>query len=187
MKFLCVPCDQPMTLASVRPPDRGSLSVLYACPDCGYEMAMLTNAHETQLVTSLGVKIGPSGAGGDLAVRARAAGEAGPSGVASTTTDDTADAGTAATLDATKTGTAAERALAGGCPFAGMVAEMEAASTPTSEGGPVWTDAATERLDAIPEFVRPMARSGIEKFARERGYARIDESVLEEARAAFGM
>ena len=60
MKFLCVPCDSPMKLQTVGPPDRGSLSIVYACPECGYEMAMLTNAYETQAVQSLGVKIGPA-------------------------------------------------------------------------------------------------------------------------------
>src|SRR5512147_275850 len=60
MKFLCVPCDSPMKLQSVGPPDRGSLSVVYSCPECGYEMAMLTNAYETQVVQSLGVRIGPA-------------------------------------------------------------------------------------------------------------------------------
>ena len=59
MKFLCIPCDTPMKLQQVAPPDRGSLSVVYACPECGYEMAMLTNAYETQVVQSLGVRIGP--------------------------------------------------------------------------------------------------------------------------------
>ena len=44
MKFLCVPCDSPMKLQTVGPPDRGSLSVVYSCPECGYEIAMLTNA-----------------------------------------------------------------------------------------------------------------------------------------------
>ena len=59
MKFLCIPCDSPMKLQSVAPPERGSLSVVYSCPECGYEMAMLTNAYETQVVQSLGVRIGP--------------------------------------------------------------------------------------------------------------------------------
>ncbi len=59
MKFLCVPCDSPMKLQTVSPPERGSLSVVYSCPECGYEMAMLTNAYETQIVQSLGVRIGP--------------------------------------------------------------------------------------------------------------------------------
>ena len=64
MKFLCVPCDSPMKLQTVGPPERGSLSVVYACPECGYEMAMLTNAYETQVVQSLGVRIGPEPDGG---------------------------------------------------------------------------------------------------------------------------
>ena len=60
MKFLCVPCDSPMKLQTVAPPEGGSLSVVYSCPECGYEMAMLTNPFETQLVQSLGVRIGPT-------------------------------------------------------------------------------------------------------------------------------
>src|SRR6187200_3019723 len=59
MKFLCVPCDSPMKLQTVGPPEGGSLSVVYSCPECGYEMAMLTNPFETQIVQSLGVRIGP--------------------------------------------------------------------------------------------------------------------------------
>jgi len=55
MKFLCVPCDSPMKMQTIGPPERGSLSVVYSCPECGYEMAMLTNPFETQLVQSLDV------------------------------------------------------------------------------------------------------------------------------------
>jgi hypothetical protein len=44
MKFLCVPCDSAMKLQSVGPPDGGSLSVVYSCPECGYEMARLLRA-----------------------------------------------------------------------------------------------------------------------------------------------
>ena len=73
MKFLCVPCDSPMKLQTVGPPERGSLSVVYSCPECGYEMAMLTNPFETQLVQSLGVRIGPETGGerGEACGRAR--------------------------------------------------------------------------------------------------------------------
>src|SRR5690348_6448271 len=67
MKFLCVPCDTPMKLQTVGPPKRGSLSIVYACPECGYEMAMLTNAYETQAVQSLGVRIGPADASAETA------------------------------------------------------------------------------------------------------------------------
>jgi hypothetical protein len=142
MKFLCVPCDSPMKLQSVGPPDRGSLSVVYSCPECGYEMAMLTNAYETQVVQSLGVRIGP---------------EAVASG-----------------------------ASAGKCPFSAMIPGAEAGQS--GEPVPVrWTAAAEARLANIPEFVRPMARTGIEKFAQEQGVREVDEKILDQARDFFGM
>lgn len=147
MKFLCVPCDTPMKLRNVDPPERGSLSVVYACPACGYEIAMLTNAYETQVVQSLGVRIGPSDRSAD--------------GTASRPADGAND---------------------GGCPFTMMI--------PAPSGAPadmIWTPAAEARLTNIPEFVRPMARTGIERFARERGVAEIDDRVLDAARDFFGM
>jgi len=145
MKFLCVPCDSPMKLQAVGPPERGSLSIVYACPECGYEMAMLTNAYETQVVQSLGVKIGPEG-------------------------------------ERTASGTS-------GCPFTAMIPGAgEARAVPPGEPIPVrWTAAAEARLANIPEFVRPMARTGIERFARERGALEVDEKILDEARDFFGM
>src|SRR5687768_6045181 len=135
MKFLCVPCDSPMKLQTVAPPERGSLSVVYSCPECGYEMAMMTNAYETQVVQSLGVRIGP---------------EAG-----------------------------ASSASGGKCPFPAMIPGTEGAGEPM----PVrWTAAAEARLANIPEFVRPMARVGIEKFARDRGTLEVDEKILDAAK-----
>jgi hypothetical protein len=154
MKFLCVPCDSPMTLQTVGAPDRGSLSVVYACPECGYEIAMLTNAAETQIVQSLGVRIG------------REAGAAGPS------------------------------AEGGKCPFGAMIPSADGAGRAmddgaggqTAESRPIqWTAAAEARLARVPEFVRPMARTGIERFARERGALEVDETVLDAARDFFGM
>jgi hypothetical protein len=148
MKFLCVPCDSPMKLQSVGPPERGSLSVVYSCPECGYEMAMLTNAYETQLVQSLGVRIGPE---------------------------------TPAAASGPSTG--------GKCPFSAMIpgnGEVQ----PSQAGEPIpvrWTAAAEARLANIPEFVRPMARTGIEKFAQERGALEVDEQILDAARDFFGM
>ena len=147
MKFLCVPCDSPMKLQSVGPPERGSLSVVYSCPECGYEMAMLTNAYETQIVQSLGVRIGPDSDG------------------------------------------KASSASSTGCPFTGMIpATGEARPGQGAEPIPVrWTAAAEARLANIPEFVRPMARTGIEKFAREKGAVEVDEKILDAAREFFGM
>ena len=129
-----------MKLQAVGPPERGSLSVVYSCPECGYEMAMLTNAYETQVVQSLGVKIGPEGT--------------------------TSTSG-------------------GKCPFSAMIPETE--RTPGEPVSVRWTAAAEARLANIPEFVRPMAKTGIEKFARDKGTLEINEEILDEAREFFGM
>ena len=141
MKFLCVPCDAPMKLLSTRGPDAGSMSLVYSCPACGYEMAMLTNPLETQTVASLGVSIGPEDA---------------------------------ASAPASK------------CPFSGMVRGEERPAVVAETAFP-WTEDARARLDTIPAFVRPMAKTGIEKFARDRGYPEVDATVLDEARQFFGM
>jgi len=77
------------------------------------------------------------------------------------------------------------------CPFSGMVQEMTGGSAtaagPSDKPAIVWTSAALERLQKIPDFVRPMARSGIEKYAQENGLAEIDEAVLDTAKDYFGM
>jgi hypothetical protein len=159
MKFLCVPCDTPMKLQTVGPTERGSLSIVYSCPECGYEIAMLTNAYETQVVQSLGVRIGPEGAGASTAPAARA-------------------------VDPSGSG--------GSCPFAAMIpATGDVLETPPREEAapaPIrWTAAAEARLANIPAFVRPMARVGIEKFAREKGTLEVNEEILDAAREFFGM
>ena len=147
MKFLCVPCDSPMKLQTVAPPEGGSLSVVYSCPECGYEMAMLTNSFETQLVQSLGVRIGPG-------------------------TSEGASSG------------------ASKCPFPAMMPATEGAPEGARDAEPIrvrWTSGAEARLANIPEFVRPMARTGIERFARDRGALEVDEQILDAARDFFGM
>ena len=147
MKFLCVPCDSPMKLQTVAPPDRGSLSIVYVCPECGYEIAMLTNAYETQVVQSLGVKIGPS---------AQASSER-PEATAKS-------------------------------PFSAMIPSAGVPTAGPGEPVPVrWTSAASARLANIPDFVRPMAKVGIEQFARDRGVSEVDETLLDQAREFFGM
>jgi Proto-chlorophyllide reductase 57 kD subunit len=147
MKFLCVPCDSPMKLQTIAPPEGGSLSVVYSCPECGYEMAMLTNPYETQVVQSLGVRIGP-----DMGASSGASSK---------------------------------------CPFPSMMPAKEGTLEGAGHAGeaiPVrWTSAAEARLANIPEFVRPMARTGIERFARERGALEVDEKILDAAREFFGM
>jgi hypothetical protein len=58
VKFLCVECDRQMAFAERELPGDGTLAAVFTCPACGRTVAMLTNPMETQLVASLGVKIG---------------------------------------------------------------------------------------------------------------------------------
>jgi proto-chlorophyllide reductase subunit len=58
MKFLCVECDRQMLFEERQIPGDGTLAAAFRCPACGRVVAMLTNPMETQLVASLGVKIG---------------------------------------------------------------------------------------------------------------------------------
>ena len=58
MKFLCIPCDKPMQVQTTGGSETGSLSLTFHCSSCGHEIAMLTNTAETQLVQSLGVRVG---------------------------------------------------------------------------------------------------------------------------------
>jgi light-independent protochlorophyllide reductase subunit B len=58
------------------------------------------------------------------------------------------------------------------------------ASTPI--GAPVWESEAEKELGKIPFFVRGKARRNTERFAQERGIARISRDTLYEAKAHYG-
>jgi hypothetical protein len=58
MKFLCIDCDAQMQFEERQQPGDGTFAAAFTCPTCGRRVAMLANPMETQLVNSLGVKIG---------------------------------------------------------------------------------------------------------------------------------
>lgn len=58
MKFLCLECDQQMQFSERQQPGDGTFAAAFTCPRCGRKVALLANPMETQLVGSLGVKIG---------------------------------------------------------------------------------------------------------------------------------
>ncbi len=138
MKFLCVACDEPMTLEKAQGPEEGSLAVTFACARCGSRFALLTNPWETQLVRALGVKIGGRRVSPQPLELLR----------------DT------------------------------LVYDREPHRAPAEEsaGALVWTEEARRRLDRVPEFVRPMARRAIERYAAERGHTEITSQVVDEAK-----
>jgi hypothetical protein len=58
MKFLCLECDAQMEFDERQQPGDGTFAAAFVCPACGRRIAMLANPMETQLVDSLGVRIG---------------------------------------------------------------------------------------------------------------------------------
>lgn len=157
MKFLCIQCDEPMRLVKTEGPDEGSLTAIFGCPRCRRDIAMLTNPFETQLVRSLGVKVGGRTAPAAPFEHLRSA-------------------------LAEQRSEAFEGPEGPGCPFAGFIAEQEA--TP---GGMAWTAEAEARAERIPSFIRPMAKKAIERYAEGKGYRTITDTVMDEARSALGM
>ena len=178
MKFLCIACDQAMRLAGTAGPDSDSLTVTFSCPACGHRIAMLTNPWETQLVRTLGVKVGsppveapaPFAAVRASLARQRDAALASDSGGSENESRAASSAGVPA-------------AEGPGCPFAAMIGGAGA----NAAAGVPWTAEAEGRLERIPTFIRPMARQAIERFARERGHATVDAAVMDQARDFMGM
>ncbi|HKY61526.1 MAG TPA: PCP reductase family protein, partial [Gemmatimonadota bacterium] len=58
MKFLCVTCDAVMEYSERQLPGDGTMAVVYGCPTCAREIALLTNPMETRLVSGLGIQVG---------------------------------------------------------------------------------------------------------------------------------
>ena len=168
MKFLCLDCDQPMKLIKTDGPDEGSLAVTFRCPECGFRVAMLTNPFETQLIKSLGVKVGGRTEPAQPFEHLRAS------------MAHSADVQTLA--DAPRLQQTGD-ATGPGCPFAGMISE-QSGTLPTVVS---WSPEAEARVERIPSFIRPMAKKAIERFAEGKGYATITEAVMAEARGALGL
>jgi hypothetical protein len=126
---------------------------------------MLTNPFETQMVRSLGVKVGGQTVPPEPFEHLRSSLAGGRP-------------------DAFEGGGGTSETAGPGCPFAAALGESQAPAVPS---GVAWTGEAEARLERIPSFIRPMARRSIERYAGEKGYASITEAVMDEARTVFGM
>lgn len=164
MKFLCVSCDEAMRLQETKGPEEGSLTVVFGCPACARQVALLTNPMETQLVRSLDVKIGGQQVAHDPMAFVRSSLAVKRDEVPSV--DEPSAAGS-------------------GCPFTSIA--NSAFERTGSMGGAIWSEEAAERLNNIPGFVRSWAQKGIEQYAQEKGYAKITVEVMDEVKQRFGM
>jgi len=197
MKFVCVLCDTPMKLEETVGPVEGSLTVTFACPSCAHRIALLTNPWETQLVRALDVKIGGRNTPPEswefvkamLAARREGALEgagdvaAPEEGSAASTEPSSRDFGetSASSVEPLSRDAQAEGLGAGPRrPFSAVANRAAEAASLT------WDPAAEQRLERVPDFIRPMARQGIERFAAERGFTRITEEVIDEVRGTLG-
>jgi hypothetical protein len=162
MKFLCVECDKVMDFAERQIPGDGTLAAVFTCASCDREVAMLTNPMETQLISSMGVKIGGREVPAQPMELARTSLEGGRDDAFVLSEDIPLASG--------------ESALASGA-SAGAAAPVRV----------VWTPEATGRLERVPSFVRGMVKRIYTDWAREKGVSEITPDNMDRARTELGL
>ena len=163
MKFLCLDCDEAMEFAERQIPGDGTLAAVFACGSCGREMAMLTNPMETQLVSSMGVKIGGREVPAQPMELARTSLEGGREGAFALSEDIP---------------------LASGEP---VIQGEGANAVEATAGRVVWTAEAAGRLERVPSFVRGMVKRIYTDWARQKGVSEITPDIMDRARTELGL
>jgi hypothetical protein len=161
-------CESFMLFQKVEKPGEDSLGVMFECPTCGSRVAMVTNPGETQMVSALGVKLGGRTT------------EPEPFELTRSTLKDSVQTQVAAPEPAAVQSAVAEQvtAEAGKCPFSSMLSGMKEGIVSKA----TWSPEALERMEKIPDFVRPMVKSGIEAYAQKQGYQVITPKVVDESK-----
>lgn len=170
MKFLCIECDSAMKFKDVTRPEQGSITAVFECPECFTEIAMFLNPSETQMLKSLDLKLGGNNETAQPMQMIRSQLETGKQNIISNMQAET------------ETGETQE---GGKCPFTSVISDAFEENTTTKPDGLQWTSEALERLERIPSFVRPMAKMGIESFAKDNGHTEITGEVMDAARGNF--
>jgi hypothetical protein len=190
MKFVCLNCETYMNFEKVEKPGEGSLGVFFGCPSCGAKFSMVTNPGETQMVASLGVKLGgrPAAAEPFEMTRGTLKDEAlaGSGAMAAYLNEKIQGGQPAAPKPAAASGKEGEKS-GSGCPFSAMVAEMGLTSSGKEQNGGsasdlAWTPDAKEKLDRLPSFVKPMVQGSVEAYARKNGYKSITLQVMDDSK-----
>lgn len=181
MKFLCLACDHVMEFAERAIPGDGTMAAVFSCGSCGREIAMLANPMETQLVSSLGVKVG---------------GREVPEQPMELTRSKVAEGGENAFRDdeddpAASTATGAPGSASQPGPDDPTDARPDDAPAPASSSAGTlrvaWSDDARQRLEQVPSFVRGMVKRIYTDYARERGIGTITPAVMDRARSDLGL
>lgn len=192
MKFVCLNCETYMNFEKVEKPGEGSLGVFFGCPSCGAKFSMVTNPGETQMVSSLGVKLGGRTVAAEPFEMTRGTLKdealAGSGQMAAYLNEKIQGGQPVATSAAPAPGKESGEKSGGGCPFSAMVAEMglttggKAASSASGTSDFTWTADAKEKLDRLPVFVKPMVQSSVEAYARKHGYKTITLQVMDDSK-----
>ncbi len=172
MKFLCIDCDSAMKFKDVTRPEQGSITAVFECPECFTEIAMFLNPSETQMLKSLDLKLGGNNETAQPMQMIRSQLETGKQNIMSNMQAETETEGTQE---------------GGKCPFTSVISDAFEEKPEPESDGLKWTPDALERLDRIPSFVRPMAKMGIESYAKENGHTEITGEVMDAARGNFPM
>jgi hypothetical protein len=189
MKFVCLNCETYMNFEKVEKPGEGSLGVFFGCPSCGAKFSMVTNPGETQMVASLGVKLGGRTATAEPFEMTRGTLKdealADRGSMASYLNEKIQGGQPAAAKPAASAGKEGEKSSSG-CPFSAMVAEMGLTSSGKPQNGGVsdlnWTQDAKEKLERLPSFVKPMVQGSVEAYARKHGYKSITLQVMDDSK-----
>lgn len=183
MKFLCMKCNSFMDFESKEQVATLRLGITFACSECGYKVAMVTNPGETQLVTGLGVKIGGRTIPPEPMEFTKGAIKPEAPGAAADAMAKCPFPGMLAGTESKDSGIA--NAMTG---MSGMMAGMAEVAAGKSNGPAVaWTAAAEKRLENVPDFVRALAKSGIEQYARDNNFPEVNDQVMDEYREKVGM
>ena len=190
MKFVCLNCETYMNFEKVEKPGEGTLGVFFGCPSCNAKFSMVTNPGETQMVSSLGVKLGGRTVEAEPfemtrgTLKDEAMAGAGQMGAY---LNEKIQGGQPVATAAASPAKAPEKAS--GCPFSAMVAEMglTASGKPANGAAPgssefTWSADAKEKLDRLPAFVKPMVQGSVETYARKQGFKTITLQVMDDSK-----
>ena len=163
MKFVCLQCEGYMNFETVNAVAESSLGITFGCPTCKTRFSMVTNAGETSLVSSLGVKLG---------------GRTAPAMPFETTKQ---------TMHGHDTRTVAgdDPSASGSCPFSEMLAATGVTAGSSAASPPLpWSADATERLNRIPSMIRSMVKRDIEEYARKHEFSSVTIQVMDDAKTS---
>ncbi|HXF94193.1 MAG TPA: PCP reductase family protein [Nitrospiraceae bacterium] len=184
-----------MTFEKVEQPAEGSLGVFFGCPSCGAKFSMVTNPGETQMVSSLGVKLGGRTTPAEPfeMTRSTLKEEAlAGAGQMAAYLNEKIRGGQQVGAATNPAGQSKPETKSSGCPFSAMVAQMGLASS-GSQAKPgsatsefTWSPDAKGKLERLPAFVRPLVQSSVEAYARKHGYKTITLQVMDDSKNDSG-